>query len=949
MGLNPYPPLFKYEILHVNIRGAVSNRSTLIQYLSDNNWPELITLNETKLGSLTPFDLPGYKCGARKEVAQTGGARGSMILFREDIPDVAEIEELKTMFKNDEIIGIRIKGNNEIPAISVLTYYNPPSNHVNERIVAYVNDQHGYCVISGDLNCKNLTWGSNRTDAFGEELLNAINQSHLFISNDGSKTRCDPWSGREEVLDLIIHNFDACSLFQKFWVGDCIGSDHYPIHASYHFKPESAFIPSRVRRVENTNWETFEASLNQFASSSSSSKQWNCKDEIDEAVESLSTEITSAFHNACPLQDKNKKKKHQYTGEIRDKVKEKRRLRREKNTAAANENWTLVREKMTQINRLGNEIKKIQKRQKWVKLTQHCESLSSEKDPKKFFRTFKLLSDPIVNDSAQPLTTSTITSEFGSTAATAQEKVDLFAERLQKVHEEPTYHGFSQSTKLSVENFIDENEEMFKVDPSKQYSEVESGDESDLLKKVTVQEVKETLQKCKASSAQGLDQINYQLLKKLPDTFLLLIATLFSCCLHIGYFPEKWKCAKTILIPKPGKDPKQAKNHRPISLLSCLGKILERILAKRLSTYMEQNKQFAATQSGFRSGRMASEHTLHIVEDSYMAFKKKETVASIFLDAEMAFDKCWQNGIRYKFKKNLNLPNRYIRILSSFLTNRSLKVFQDGCWSSAVDIRAGTPQGSPLSPLLYLIMVNDIPSSILSLGKLYQYADDIAMSCRAFSFAAARDKLQKMLNLLEGWCRQWRIKLNGDKSYFLQIHRLRQQDDEDMSLQLFDDIIKPATNAKFLGVELDSKLRFVKHIDEICSKAAKRLAVLRFLARAGTKPEVILRLYKIYIRSLFESGSSSFVSAPKRELEKMQRVQNQAIRIALRLPAYLSIRLLHESSGLPMLLDRLKTLNNSLVTKMCARSETIKRLKEENLSDRQTYNGQYKSPLDIIV
>ena len=195
------------------------------------------------------------------------------------------------------------------------------------------------------------------------------------------------------------------------------------------------------------------------------------------------------------------------------------------------------------------------------------------------------------------------------------------------------------------------------------------------------------------------------------------------------------------------------------------------------------------------------------------------------------------------------------------------------------------------------------------------------MACRALTFAAARDKLQKMLDLLEGWCRQWRIKLNGDKSYFLQIHRLRQQDDEDMSLQLFNDIIRPTTNAKFLGVELDSKLRFVKHIDEICSKAAKRLAVLRFLARAGTKSEVILRLYKIYIRSLFENGSASFISAPKREIEKMQRVQNQAIRIALRLPAYLSIRLLHESSGLPMIFDRLKSLNNSLVSKMCARTK----------------------------
>ena len=113
------------------------------------------------------------------------------------------------------------------------------------------------------------------------------------------------------------------------------------------------------------------------------------------AVESLSSEIISAYHNACPLQEKGRKKKYVFTGEIRDRVKEKRRLRQEKNTAAANHDWTSVREKMTQINRLGNEIKKIQKRQKRVKLEEHCKSLNSEKNPKKFFQTFKLLSDPI--------------------------------------------------------------------------------------------------------------------------------------------------------------------------------------------------------------------------------------------------------------------------------------------------------------------------------------------------------------------------------------------------------------------------------------------------------------------------------------------------------------------------------------------------------------------------
>ena len=98
-----------------------------------------------------------------------------------------------------------------------------------------------------------------------------------------------------------------------------------------------------------------------------------------------------------------------------------------------------------------------------------------------------------------------------------------------------------------------------------------------------------------------------------------------------------------------------------------------------------------------------------------------------------------------------------------------------------------------------------------------------------------------------------------------------------MSLQLFNDIVRPKAEARFLGVEMDQRLNFSKHIAEVCSRANKRLAVLRFLARAGTKPEVTIKLYKVYVRSLFESGSVAFVSAPKYQLDKLQKIQNEAI------------------------------------------------------------------------
>ena len=947
MGCNT-PNLFKYEIIHVNIRGAKANRINLTEYLSNANWPEVITLNETKLGSESRFDLVGYKCAARKESARTGGSRGSMILVKEEIMDVIEVEETKRKFQHDEVIGIEIKSSATRPGIKIFTYYNPPSTYVNTNIIDYVNDLQGNCVLTGDLNCKNLTWGSSITDTYGEELQESINRSYLFVCNDGSKTRCDPVTGREEVLDIIIHNFNATPLFQKFWVGDDVGSDHYPIHATYQFKSETNETAPLERRIENTDWRKFEDELETFASNYVMESNL-CKEDIDLAVETISSKILNSFHNACPLRERRTKKKFKFTAEIREKVKEKRQLRREKSSAASHGDWVTVRYKMMQMNRIGNDIKKIQRQQRKNELEQHCENLSKEKNSRNFFQTFKKLSDPIINTAPGPSNSQTITNEYGENATTLQEKANIFAKRLQEVHEEPNFNGFNEDFKESVETYLTTNKKLFNVEPSTQYTEPEHGDSSDLLREVTAEEVKETLKNCKTRSAVGLDEINYQILKKLPETFYILIAALFSCCFQTGYFPDKWKEAKTILIPKPGKDSKSVKNHRPISLLSCTGKILERILARRLSMYMEKEKLFAPTQCGFRKGRMTAEHILNLTEKSFTAFKKQQTVASIFLDAEMAFDKCWQNGIRYKLKKSLDLPDRYIRILSSFLTNRSLKVYHNGFWSRKVTIRAGTPQGSPLSPLLYLIMVNDIPSSITTIGKLFQYADDIALAAFAYTFDAARLKLQQMINILEGWCRRWRIMLNGDKSNFLKIHRINDSTEEDQSLQLFHDMVQPKTHAKFLGVELDSKLTFTRQITEICSKASKRLAVLRFLSRAGTEPRITIRLYKIYVRSLFESGSIAFIAASKAELEKLQKIQNAAIRTALRLPSYISIKLLHESSGLPMLQDRLRSLNSGLIKKMCSRNPDIQELIEEHQVLSEIYSGQYKSPLDKIL
>ena len=941
MNSNAHSSLYKFDILHINIRGLAANKDNLEDYLRELNFPEIITLNETKLSSGKHIKIDNYECISRKEINRS---YGSMILVRSDIGNIIEIEDVRTRFQEEEIIGAEILNCPYAPGLKIFTMYNPPNTPPNPRIFQYLSRLNGKVVFTGDFNCKNLSWGSSHTDQHGEELQDLLNENNLFVLNDSEKTRCDPFSGKEEVLDLILSNYENLSLFRGFWVGPPIGSDHYPIHTRQQFKakPGSA-AKIKERRVHNTNWLKFQEILD-----SADFPKAKTGAEADEVAETITNQITEAFHDSCPLREKRPPAKNVFTPEILSKVKEKRKLRREKNTALAASDHTLARQLMTRMNRLGLEIKRLQKIDKKRILEKHCEQLSREVNPQKFFQTFKKVANPILNTDPPPSSHQVISDEYGNKASTDQEKANLFANRLEKVHQEPSYKGFNGQWKQSVDSFIENSPHTFQTDPDSEYRATEEGDDSPLVQEVTADEIKMNLSKCKNKSAAGNDGINYVLLKRLPDSYTNKLARYFTACIQLGHFPTKWKTAKTISLPKPGKDPRQAKNHRPISLLSCLGKILERILADRLSSHMEKNKLFATSQSGFRSKRMTTEQLLRLSEESHTAFKQQKATAALFLDAESAFDKCWHNGVRYKLKKNLKLPHRFIRIISSFITNRTLQVYYRGCWSRTINLQAGTPQGSPLSPLIYLIFVNDLPQEITDCGlSLSQYADDTALWTSAYTYAYANTKLQRGLNYLEGWCRRWRVKLNADKSKMLIISRLREKPIETPSLLLFDDVIKPVPHARFLGVEFDSRLSFSKHISEINGRANKRLNVLKALSRAGTTPKTIIKLYNIYIRPLFEYGSAAFLAAPKEQIEKMQKVQNQAIRIGLRIPSYLSINLIHEAACTQKLKERLIDLNKKLLSSMKQNNYHVHSLTQDRPTN--VYNQNTKSPMDLIL
>ena len=172
-------------------------------------------------------------------------------------------------------------------------------------------------------------------------------------------------------------------------------------------------------------------------------------------------------------------------------------------------------------------------------------------------------------------------------------------------------------------------------------------------------------------------------------------------------FPEDWRLATVIPIPKQGKDPDEPTNYRPIALTSCLCKTLERMTNKRLIWYLESNNLLTQYQSGFQAGRSTNDNLVRLETFLRDAFVKKEHVVAVFFDFEKAYDTTLRYGIMKDIHK-LGLRGRLPTFIESFLADRTMQVRVGSSLSDQYDQEQGVPQGGALSTTLFNIKINDI-------------------------------------------------------------------------------------------------------------------------------------------------------------------------------------------------------------------------------------------------
>ena len=292
---------------------------------------------------------------------------------------------------------------------------------------------------------------------------------------------------------------------------------------------------------------------------------------------------------------------------------------------------------------------------------------------------------------------------------------------------------------------------------------------------------------------------------------------------------------------------------------------------------------------------------------------------------------------------SLICPPSFVGGFPIFLLDEFLKIKIEGFLSPKVYPKVGVPQGSNLSPLLFLIYVNDMPNPSHHQTNKSQFEDDADQWALSKNIDLAVEYLQRDLDKLARWCVKWRIKLNPEKTKVIIFSMSGSAIRAEPALSLYGDFLLYYPHIKFLGITFDNRITFTKQFEEILEHCNNKFHRLRILVDKnwGPSPATILQIYKQCVRPTFEYGIVSTITVSESVINKIQIVQNSFIRLALRLPKYLLVRLIHEASGLPYVRERLIRVGQNHLARIHAN-----RLVEHTINSARTNIAwdKYKTP-----
>ena len=408
---------------------------------------------------------------------------------------------------------------------------------------------------------------------------------------------------------------------------------------------------------------------------------------------------------------------------------------------------------------------------------------------------------------------------------------------------------------------------------------------------ITIEELNRTISSLQ-QKAPGNINITAAHLKHLTPKIKEYLLYIFNNSLSSGYFPDTFKIAKLIFIPKPQAAQTQVQNYRPISLLNTHAKLLDKILNNRLTLILQTKDLYNTRQHGFRHNRGTHTALATLHEYISLAHAQRHKINIIQRDVTKAFDKVWHLGLKYKLLQT-DIHPLYIKILSDFITDRQATININTHTGPPFTLQTGVPQGSCLSPTLYSFYTHDTPNPTPKSEHII-YADDITQIVTApGSVNFLNIYTANAINNINEYEQKWKIKTNINKFRILPIFRRTLHD-----IVTEQETYTQHTNITVLGLKMNTRL-YTGHVTQTLGRCYQTLNKLyTHFNQLNTYNK--RKLYLTLIRPILTYPPIPLHTLSTAQQRKLQRVQNNATRYIqnTRITDFISSETLHRRSYL---------------------------------------------------
>lgn len=409
------------------------------------------------------------------------------------------------------------------------------------------------------------------------------------------------------------------------------------------------------------------------------------------------------------------------------------------------------------------------------------------------------------------------------------------------------------------------------------------------LEPVTGDQVRRCVQDMRGGSAPGVDGFSTLTLKNNIYYLLRPLMHIVNLSITSGVFPSSFKLAKVTPIFKTGEK-SNVNNYRPISLLSVISKVLEKLVKLQLQNFLESNKILSNCQFGFRENKNPSDALFLANKRIFELLNANKKCLTVFIDLAKAFDSLDRNLLLYKLDC-VGVRGVALNWFKSYLSDRKQVVSILNQVSNALDVEYGVVQGSTLGPILFLIYINNLDKLNIA-GDLFLFADDTAVIFEGDTWKETYQRASTSLTLIKLWFEQNVLSMNVSKTKFLPIAlRTGGEPPEDLRVVLHScgntlsttcncHSIERVDQYKYLGVIIDSKLRYEQHVISLKNKLRKIIFPFYQLSQILNLNEFKM-VYCAFVQSVLNYGIVAYGGTYKTILEPLSVVQKTLIKVGL--------------------------------------------------------------------